>query len=296
MTDLRFEELNATDIDALVALCRAVDWRFSAADFATQLAAGRLFGLRGQSPDQPALIAAGGTFDFGSHGAIGAVMIQPEWQRRGIGRALMQHLQDTLPAGRAISLIATDAGVPLYERLGYRAGGRITRMSAPLTALDWYAGAPAAPADRILPARPEDIVTLEALDVAATGARRAALVLARRAQAHSAFLALDSGGAPSGYALGVPQGPITLIGPVIARNDEDALALIESVARAAARQAGCESLRLDLAPAQDTLAEALQARGFTIDDRPVIMTLGAEPDTQPGYGPFVRAVAAQTYG
>jgi len=26
------------------------------------------------------------------------------------------------------------------------------------------------------------------------------------------------------------------------------------------------------------------------------MTLGAEPDTQPGYGPFVRAVAAQTYG
>ncbi|MDQ8031381.1 hypothetical protein CEG14_16495 [Bordetella genomosp. 1] len=295
MTQFRFEELSAADTDALVALSRAVDWRFSAADFASQLAAGRLFGVRGQS-GEPALIAAGGAFDFGSYAAIGAIMILPDWQRRGIGRALMEMLHQTLPEGRPVSLIATEAGEPLYAALGYQATGRIEKMSAPLDGLDWYAGAPAAPADRILPARPDDNATLEALDAAATGARRAALVLARRAQAHSAFLALDSGGAPSGYALGVPQGPLTVIGPVIARNDEDALALIESVARSAARQPGCTALRIDLAPAQTTLADALRARGFATDETPVIMTRGAAPDTQPGYGPFVRAVPAQTYG
>lgn len=61
---------------------------------------------------------------------IGMVLVHPEFRRKGIGKALMEHSLRYLKPAK-IGLDATAAGRPLYEKLGFSAvsqWGRMVRM------------------------------------------------------------------------------------------------------------------------------------------------------------------------
>ena len=68
---------------------------------------------------EPAGIA-GGT-NYGTLGHIGLVAVDPSKQRRGVALALMEHLLNWFDAQRCpiIQLDASDAGAPLYRKLGF---------------------------------------------------------------------------------------------------------------------------------------------------------------------------------
>src|SRR3954470_5125561 len=68
---------------------------------------------------EPAGIA-GGT-NYGTVGHIGLVAVDPSKQRRGVALALMEHLLGWFAEQRCpvIQLDASDAGAPLYRRLGF---------------------------------------------------------------------------------------------------------------------------------------------------------------------------------
>jgi len=64
---------------------------------------------------------ADGGLERGPEALVMNVFVEPEWRRRGVADALMRTLLDALGARgiRRIVLHASDAGRPLYERLGF---------------------------------------------------------------------------------------------------------------------------------------------------------------------------------
>lgn len=66
------------------------------------------------------------TYRHGGDCGVYAVGTRPEWRRRGLARALVQHaMADARDHGaNTASLQSTPAGQPLYESLGFRAAGR----------------------------------------------------------------------------------------------------------------------------------------------------------------------------
>ena len=71
-------------------------------------------------------VAGAWTYRNGSDVGIYAVGTVPEWRRRGLARAMMQHvLADAYRHGaRTASLQSTPMGAPLYASLGFRPVGR----------------------------------------------------------------------------------------------------------------------------------------------------------------------------
>ena len=122
------------------------------AGFGTQVA--RLLEFPRRSPDGAILVAegAGGSVvgvaccaAFATTGWIGALGVAPEARRHGLGAALTEAAVRWLRGrgARTVLLYATEAGRPVYERLGFVTEER---------AVAWRGVAGAAPADR--PAAP----------------------------------------------------------------------------------------------------------------------------------------------
>jgi GNAT superfamily N-acetyltransferase len=57
---------------------------------------------------------------------IRAFFVHPAWARRGLGRLMFEHCRSAARAAgfRALTLVATLPGVPLYDALGFVAGER----------------------------------------------------------------------------------------------------------------------------------------------------------------------------
>ncbi len=66
------------------------------------------------------LLGMVGAVDYGKFAYIGMMAVLPEFQGRGIGRLLMEHILTWLDGrGRPALLDATEKGYPLYKKLGF---------------------------------------------------------------------------------------------------------------------------------------------------------------------------------
>lgn len=106
------------------------------------------------------------------HATIGLIVVAPACQGRRVGHRLMTALLEGLE-GCSVLLHATSEGRGLYERLGFVRTGEIRQhqgvaQPAPLIALG--------PDRRLRPATDADLPTLRALDAAARGMPRPALI------------------------------------------------------------------------------------------------------------------------
>ena len=104
---------------------------------------------------------------------IGTIWVDPAFRGRGVGLALTHATIETAVQAscRTLVLVATDAGRPMYERLGFEVQTWYRTLEAP--GLDGEAVDP-----RIHPFRPWDLAPMVALDAAATGEDRAHLLRA----------------------------------------------------------------------------------------------------------------------
>jgi GNAT superfamily N-acetyltransferase len=260
-----------------LALARAIGWSDSAADWRILYAYARVFGVRG--PDG-ALIAQGLVSPFGDVAAIGKMIVRADARRRGLGRRLMQRTLDAAAAGgaRAVTLVATDEGRPLYRAHGFVDVGGVQVLTR--------AAAGASPPSPARPAGAADVAAMLAFDREIMGCDRAPMLRARLAEAEVAFV-VDGRDALAGFTLGVPQGSTRLVGPLLARDPATALALV------AAAGAGAAAVRIDVPSARADFAAALQSFGFVAQQQRTEMSLGGHPL------PFLRperfALAAQAY-
>ncbi|MCC6996864.1 MAG: GNAT family N-acetyltransferase [Deltaproteobacteria bacterium] len=288
---MRLEELGADDLAALVALPASVGWLDSMADWRTLLACARVFGHRDETG---AIVSCGALVDHGGVGFVAKMVVRPELQGRGLGRAVLAEVMSAARPGTLLALVATAMGAPVYARAGFVEVGRIDKLVAPDGAGQReVAGRAPGPGSRGASPQLEllgaaDVEAVLALDHEIYGADRGRMLRARIAQAREGRV-LRAGGRVVGFGLATAQGALTVLGPVLAPDAAGATVLVAALA---ARAPG--ALRIDVPAEHTELTARLGARGFARVDHPAVMTLAGV--ALPGARTRLFALAAQAFG
>ena len=225
------------------------------------------------------IVGSGVTTVNGAVGWIGTIWVDPAWRGRGLGKALTMATVDAAEGAgcRTLLLVATDAGRPLYEPLGFEVQVNYRILEAPGLADDR--------ADpRVRPFQPPDLAAMIALDAAATGEDRAHLLRAF-ASSQTTRTVVRADGSAGGFLLRPPWGG----GATIVPDPEDAMALLH------ARRAASGPDKRVRAGLLDTNAEGLdrlRAAGWTDAWGAPRMIRGEMPPWQPDaiWGQFDHAV------
>ena len=207
---------------------------------------------------------------FGATGWIGALGVVATARRRGTGTALTEAAAEWLREHGAdtVLLYATDAGRPVYRRLGFVDDGEAHawRDVAP------PGGGPSPAGVRVL--ERSDDAAVRALDVEATGEDRGPVFDALGPLDRHAGFAIDRNGGLAGSALRSPWG----LGPsVIARDPDAGLALLSALRR---MRGG--PLTVSVPDANAEAQRALRAWGLRPINQATRMRLGPAPAYEPG--------------
>lgn len=215
---LAYDPVQLEDLDAVTDLVKVLHWPHRREDIALfmRLGAGRV-----ARDDAGVLVGVALRWAFAPAAArLGLVMVAPDSQGRGIGRRLVEQVLED--AGeRAMMLLATTAGKPLYDTLGFQTVGACRQYQGP------YEGRPVSD-PQIRPATPHDMPALLALDRAAFGAGRPAVLQALSEIGRVAVI--DTGSGITGYAIERTFGRGSVVGPILAASEEDATRLFRALA------------------------------------------------------------------
>jgi ribosomal protein S18 acetylase RimI-like enzyme len=176
-------------------------------------------------------------------GVIGNVVVDSEFRRRGLARTTTSTALDWL-RGRLVPNVLLDAtrdGRPLYTQLGFLPVGRSWYARTPLRALDRYRLVELAGATSAETHPPEHLPLVRDLDRRAFGGDRTGLLALMLQLPHNwLVIARESPGSdPSGYliygglrdSLPLHLHPSIHLGPLVARNQAAAAALLAAVLR-----------------------------------------------------------------
>lgn len=207
--------------------------------------------------DGGALVGCGGATVMGAVGYIGLVGVDPARQRQGLATTLMHTLIDWLHTQGCATILldASDAGKPLYLRLGFTVDDGVSL---------WRAGAtpslPDSPAEAITvrALRDDDLREVIAFDAQGYGAPRDRVIEAYiRDHPAVALVARDEAGALRGYL--AVQAATGAAGPWLASTPDAARALL----RVALARDGAAIETVQAPDANYDAATLLQSAGFT---------------------------------
>jgi len=257
MTTIR--RLTRADLEPCLALAVDRDWPAERDKWRLLLDGSDVYGIDDPSGGLAATVVLtryGAAVAF-----VGMMLVASRRERRGLGRRLMTHAL-AQAGGATVVLYATELGRPLYERLGFRAVGIATR----------YAGRfRGSASERTRPAAVEDLPGVVALDAAAFGAPRAALIAScfdRAAQLRVS----ERDGVLTGFAAGSRNLANTMIGPIVAADLATGRDLIADVA---ARVDG--PVRFDLDERRHPLGSWAREQGLEPADANALMVHGDRP-------------------
>ncbi|MEP7350232.1 MAG: GNAT family N-acetyltransferase [Sphingorhabdus sp.] len=258
--------LTPLHLDQALGLSQGLIWPYRREDWQFALELGHGFGVEADGR----LVGTALWWPYGADFAsLGMIIVSPNAQRQGIGARLMAALLGDA-AGRRVILNSTQEGETLYTRLGFRPYGAVTQHQAVLE------NAP--PIDPVVPVRlagQEDHRAIKTLDEAGSGMDRTHLLDALFGIART--VVVEREGEITGYGCVRRWGRGVVIGPVIARDQADARAIIATLA--AAHEG--DFVRIDVTE-QCGLAYWLKEIGLPQTDRVVTMSLGDPPQAEPG--------------
>ena len=213
--------------------------------------------------DETGIAATGSAAANGRVGWVGVIFVRPDRRGSGLGGLMTRTVIGDLEGRgcRTQVLIASPAGRPIYERLGFSVVDRQFRYHAPGmgTEQPWRDR-------RLRPYRPEDLGAIVGLDQAATGEDRSR-ALTSLAGVDATWVTVDGADRPTGFFLRPPWRG----GAVIAPDPDDGLRLLELRRRQAPPdgQAGAGVL------ASNTIGRArLRAAGWSEEVANVRMVRG----------------------
>ncbi len=255
-----YRAFGADDIVAGHALSRAAGWPHRVEDWQWMFDAGGGF----VATDNGEVI---GTTLYWKYGAdrstLGLVIVSPDEQGRGIGRRLMELVLEAL-GGRVTFLHATPAGMPLYEKLGFKACGTIEQHHGTVGSVQ--AVTPAV-GEQLRSLRTGDVPRVIELASRASGLDRGEIVPALLDVAQG--VVLERGGELLGFSMFRRFGRGYAIGPVVAAHSSDNWRAKSLIAHWLAQSAG-EFVRIDV-PGEAGLTDWLRELGMTRVDAVVKM-------------------------
>lgn len=269
------DAVSSSDLGAVSALVTAIRWPHRRADVQSLIELGH--GRIARDPGDGSLLGVGLWWPFGERAArIGLVIVDPARQGRGLGRRMMETL--IADAGRPIMLLATRAGRPLYDRLGFVETGAVCQHQGE------YLGRTVVD-PRIRSAAPYDLAVIQRVDAEATGLDRARVLQHLMGLGRTAVL--TEGGAVVGYAVERAFGRGSVIGPIVAPSEDDAIALFDALAAPG-------FVRVDRSAGAAALGRHLESCGLALDSESAAMVLGDWPaDHNP---PRLHALASHALG
>jgi GNAT superfamily N-acetyltransferase len=190
---------------------------------------------------------------------IGMMLVDQEYRGRGIGKGLMLAVMDKLDHCASIKLDATPAGRPLYLKLGFKDEYTLYRLTHP--------SAPQVPIgeDSLVPRpiRAGDLPKVAAYDREVFGADRTELITRLYEAFPDLAWLIEEKDRVTGFCLGRSGQNFTQLGPVHARAEKSALALI----RTAINQIPGQALVVDIPADKAAVRLWLESQGF-ITQRP----------------------------
>ena len=274
---LTLTPFTAEHLPGALALSQDEAWPHRAQDWATFLSLSQ--GVVALKDGQVAGTAL--ATRFGDTALVNMIIVGPALRGRGLGRKLVEGAMATAPA-REFRLIATEAGLPLYRKMGFADTGAIVQHQGAVAPID----ATAPDFADIYWTDAGDAAELSALDLRATGMDRRAMVAMLLTQGRAAVLRRN--GVVHGWAAIRRFGRGLVAGPVIAADADDAKGLL---GRMMADHPG-EFIRIDT-PVDGGLSPWLEGLNLTRAGGGMAMSTAPRPHAEP-----IRsfALAAQALG
>jgi GNAT superfamily N-acetyltransferase len=195
--------------------------------------------------------------DYGEFGWIAMMLVDPACRGQGLGHRLLEASMAVIPSNRPIRLDATPLGRPLYLSAGFEDEAAITRRVRPAGARSFERSFD--PRAAVRPLTADDLPDVLARDVVVFGGNRQP-VLEWTSQTTPEYAWIRDGD-PAGYCLGRKGRLFDQIGPVVARDDATARALVSAALQAASAVA----VTVDAVDAYPEFAGWLGDAGFTAE-------------------------------
>ncbi|MCY8520121.1 GNAT family N-acetyltransferase [Bacillus atrophaeus] len=261
MSDAALSVLTKKDVPGLSALCRHAGWPgYDERELGLLLQNGRLFGYKNS---KGTLLSCSGIFPYGSFASLGLVIVQKEFRGAGLGKKMVEtcivELNDTIP----IMLVATEQGLPLYQKAGFQQISSIYKYVC-----DGFLPHTADSDIDIAPFQPKDFQALTKTDRAAFGTGRERLLQQLISGCLECTVAKNKDGSIVGYGLSRQTPDSLRIGPLIAPSRECAALLINELAYGKQGR-----IRIDISGEYRCIDPDLAAMGFVRDTESPLMVL-----------------------
>ena len=263
MTALTLRRLQEQDLDGTLRLSQAERWSHRLEDwqFHFRLARGWV-----ACDEDGKVLGTASWWAYGEQfGTVGLVLVDQAHQGQGIGRKLMDVvMSDAGP--RVLQLVATKAGLTLYQRCGFHEHHGIRQHQGIATQIPAFAPLPDIALRTVLLADLEDVCEM---DAAAFGANRRQLISAILNDGSGGGVLARRNGRLAGFALQRQSGRGTTIGPVVAEDESLAIALI-----AHQLTTNGSFTRVDVPADARQLADWLETAGIVCVDQVTTMVRG----------------------
>ncbi len=280
--DVVIREMTAGDVPAGLALCRAARWNQREPDWRHFLASAPHGALVAEQDG--VVIGTVATLPYGAFAWISMVLVAPAARGKGVGTRLLLRGLDLVPEGVTPRLDATQAGEPLYRKLGFTGEYRLQRWFLETGRSGAVPGAAARPLDR------SDWPAIVAMDAVAFGAPRGDLLERLAAEAPEYAWVLDGEDGLRGYLFGRHGHVREHLGPLVARGDDAARRLVQSCLAAIPGR----PVFMDVPDDRQAFTAFLAAGGFRVE-RPFLRMYRGEL-TAPGEPRSIYAIAGPEFG
>jgi predicted GNAT family acetyltransferase len=153
---------------------------------------------------------------------IGMVLVNPEWQRQGIGTQLLGEALQLIKNHETVKLDATPAGREVYLKLNFVDEYHITRMHLGLHSADKF------PSSIARPAQARDFPAILRLDYEVFGADRGSVLKVNFSDAPQYAFVVEKQSQIKGFCFGRPGYNFNQIGPVVAMESDVAIQLVSA--------------------------------------------------------------------
>ncbi|TYR80019.1 GNAT family N-acetyltransferase [Priestia megaterium] len=283
--NLKLNILTENDIQGLMDLSQLVGWDYHRDDIRTIMSSGKILGHKNEFGQ---IVSSAAIIPYDTHlASIGMVIVNDQYRGKGLGKEVTQACINLVrQKNTSITLIATQQGKPLYEKMGFKEVGYIHKFICnnyvPCNTLLFEEL-------KVEALKESDLDKVMELDKYAFGDSRRKFLVNRIKQSHQALVLRDEFGRILGYGLSI-SGPKNLIlGPIVAPNSEAAIYLVDKLAL---NHKG--NLRIDIPKDDKMFMNFLRDRGFEKVNQPPIMIINS--DAMPIRNDNLYGIAAQAFG